>query len=104
MMMPRVKDNNRKELGPLHLPVPDGDITEEQRERISSRMGVVAEIKSRKAWGILVGPTCTRQCKACFGQDEVYAVRSPYPVYSTSSVCSARLAPLTRYNTPIDEV
>ena len=98
-MMPQVKANNRKQLGPYHLPDSDCQITQEQKEIILGRMGVVAEIKTKKAWGILVGPTCTRQCKACFGQDEVNAVRLPYPVCSTSSVCSARLAPLTRYNT-----
>ena len=95
MMMPsvRVQDNNSKELGPICLPDSDCHITYEQREQISSHHGVVADIARKKQWGILVGPTCTRQCKACFGQDEVYAVRSPYPVCSTSSVCSARLDP-----------
>ena len=96
----RVQANNTKELGPISLPVSDCQITEELREQIYGRFGVDAVIARKKQWGILVGPTCTRQCKACFGQDEVYAVRSPYPVCSTSSVCSARLDPLTRYNPP----
>ena len=94
----RVQANNTKELGPISLPVSDCQITEELREQIYGRFGVDAVIARKKQWGILVGPTCTRQCKACFGQDEVNAVRLPYPVCSTSSVCSARLAPLTRYN------
>ena len=89
----RVQANNTKELGPISLPVSDCQITEELREQIYGRFGVDAVIARKKQWGILVGPTCTRQCKACFGQDEVYAVRSPYPVCSTSSVCSARVHP-----------
>ena len=76
----RVQDNNSKELGPICLPESDCRITDEQRGRITRRYAVDADIRRKTQWGILVGPTCTRQCKACFGQDDVYAVRSPYPV------------------------
>ena len=91
-MMPLTK-NDKKKYGPMSVD-PNSYITREQQELIRNQMrGLWPEIACKKKWGHLVGPTYTRQCKACFGQNEVYTVRSTYPVCTTMSVCSSRDSP-----------
>jgi len=78
--MPRT-ENHEKEYGPVSVHQ-HCYITREQQELIHNQMqGLWPEIGCKYEWGHLVGPTYTRQCKACFGQS------------TTMSVCSSRDSP-----------
>ena len=79
-IMPRT-ENHQKEYGPVSVHQ-HCYITREQQELIHNQMqGLWPEIGCKYEWGHLVGPTYTRQCKACFGQS------------TTMSVCSSRDSP-----------
>ena len=79
-MMPLTK-TDKKKYGPMSVD-PNSYITREQQELIYNQMqGLWPEIACNPQWGHLVGPTYTRQCKACFGQSK------------TTSVCSSRDSP-----------